>query len=265
MDDDFDVIFDSDDIATAPIEAPEPEQHDPTPVEETPSQTSLIAEVEAPVAEAPVDEQTENSREDKLVPLATFLDMRDRMKVAEKAAADAQKQWEQHQQSQQASQTIPDPFNDPHGYADYRFAQVERARINDKIILSGQMAARTHGQDVVSEAAKWAEAQAAVDPQFDAHIASIADPVEWIIQQHKAVKQLEAYQTDPVAEARRIAMEQGWIAASTSPMQTEQSASAITTKSPKTRPTSLTDVPAATGKTTLQSEKESFDDEFRKR
>jgi len=266
MSDTFDDIFNSDNTTDQPIEAIETEQHDAAPADVEPERPEPVEEVEALVTEAPSENHAdEDAKTGKSVPLPTFLDMRDRMKAAEKLAADHQAKLEEYQKSQQVSASIPDPFNDPKGYADYRFAEVEKQRVNDKILMSGEFAKRTHGVDAVAAAANWASAQAEADPNFDAMVASQPDPIEWVIQQHKAATQLSEYQSDPIAAARKIALEQGWISGSdTAPVVAPVIPAATPTKA-KVRPTTLNDIPASTSKATPQSEQESFNSFFNPR
>ncbi len=271
FDDNFDDLFRKNPIANdEPVEVQEVEQHDPR--GEDGSNQSEPAEVEAAVA-APdlIDDRDEDEKLPETVPLATFLNvknsMRDKLKAAEQLAAQHQQRLDEFEKSREIKAPVPDPYLDPRGYTDHRFAELERQRINDKILLSGEMAKRTHGPEAVAVAANWAQAKASTDPTFDAMVSRQADPVEWVIQQHKAATQLDEYQNDPVAAARRIAMEQGWIAADNSELApAAQAPAANQTPATKVRPTSLKAVPASAVKAaTPQSELENLNSLFRKK
>jgi len=252
--DNFDALFNGgtpEEVNDAPLED---ELHEkPIDQEDTVSEeVHEDATEEEPETEAlPADDEDEVKPH---VPLPTFLGMKDKYRdekaeriAAQEREAALKKQIAQYQAAAPKSDQAPNPFHDPRGYADYRFAEVERQRVNDKILLSGEFAKRSHGADAVTEAANWASARAANDPQFDAQVASQPDPMEWVIQQHKAARQLEDFQRDPEAFARKVAEEKGWLA------QPAVMATANVT-APKERklPKSLSDIPAANPATRIK-------------
>jgi len=246
-DHDFDAIFDGE--SKPVIEHEEPEQEQAVEVTET-NEEAEPAQVAEEVSSDVSDEEEEVAH---TVPLPTFLGMTDKYRDAKaereearREAAEYKRQLEEYQRSASKADQAPDPFQDPRGYADYRFAQLEHERTSDRIMLSGQFAARTHGQEAVAEAATWAAAQAKSDPRFDQMVASQPDPIEWVIQQHKAARQLDEFQRDPEAFARRIAEERGWLSAA---VEAQAITGKPTTTAKRIVPPSLTDVPAANSAT----------------
>ena len=265
MTDDFNAIFNSSPATETQIEQLD-DEHPTDVVEQEPSEEAETAAVQTDAVHATHDEVDEDTKSGKSVPLPTFLDMRDRMKAAEKLAAEHQARLDELNKSRVVD--IPDYYNDPKGYADQRFDQLEKQRLDDKIMMSGEFAKRQHGADAVAAAANWASAQAQADPKFDAMVASQPDPIEWVIQQHKVAVQQSEFLTDPVAAARKIALEQGWFSDSDNASQESAQANtgvATPTQATKKRPTTLNDVRASISKPTQQSETESFNSLFNKR
>ena len=262
MNDDFDSLFDNSTSETDNSMKTPSEQNDPVVsteiVEETPAETT---EPNVETAPAAPTEHGETAREDKSVPLATFLDMRDRMKAAERLADDRQRQWDEYQKSKQTVAAIPDPNIDPIGWANNRFNEFEQQMLDQKIQICGNHAIEKHGAETVSQAASWGQARALADPNFDHAFRQQPDPVAWVISQHRHAVQLDEMQRDPEAFARKIALEKGWLA----PVEPVAQASAPTNPTAsKTRPTTLTDVPPAIGKMSIQSEQEEFDAMFKR-
>ncbi len=202
--------------------------------------TDDVAEIEAP------DE--EEAKEPKYVPLPTFLDMRDRMKEykaaqakAEAEAAAFQRQLEEYRNEVAQTFDAPDPQSDPQGYNQLVKDQIAQAVYNERLMMSHNVALRNHDAETVAAAVEWATQRVKSDTQFDAEASQQADPVEWAIQQHKVVKELDAFKADPIAAAKKIAMEQGWLTQGTA-----QVAPITPPQKAKNTPKSLTDVPTAT-------------------
>lgn len=270
MNDDFDALFDPTPIVTEEfVEAPVSEPHaevvaDAVTEEFVPQK--IPHEANASNEELVDDRDEEEKLEDK-VPLATFLNvknsLRDKLKAAEQNAAEYQRQLDDFRKSQQPVAYVPDPNNDPVAWAQHQFSQVEQQMLDQKIQICGTHAVEKHGGEVVGQAASWGEARAAADPAFDQAFRAQPDPVAWLISQHKHAVQLDEMQRDPESFARRIALEKGWLAASADPVASA-SVPATQTNATKVRPTSLTDIPAATGKMTVQSEQDDFDALFKR-
>lgn len=148
-------------------------------VEETPAgpaPAEPVAEPEpnpepAPAPEAPREEP-------RTVPLATFLDQRDRLKELERREAE----WKAQQS--QPMQRI-DPLDDPEGFAQQQQQLVQQAIIADRFERSHEDAVEKHGQEAVQAAVEWAQTRAQANPAFAAEYMAKTRPIQWIVQQHK--------------------------------------------------------------------------------
>lgn len=153
------------------VAAPEPE----APVEaepEAPAEPEPAPEPEpTPAPEAPREEP-------RTVPLATFLDQRDRLKELERREAE----WKAQQG--QPMQRI-DPFDDPEGFAQQQQHLVQQAIITDRFERSHEDAVEKHGEEAVKAAVEWAQTRAQTNPAFAAEYMAKTRPIQWIVQQHK--------------------------------------------------------------------------------
>ena len=189
--------------------------------------------IEAPVIEAPTE------REDKSVPLATFLDMRDKLKEAERRAAELEAA------KPKVERTAPDPFDDPNGYAAYQSQMVQEAVIGQKFEMSDLIARQSHGDEVVEAATTWAAEKAKANPAFAAEYMKERHPIDWIVRQHKRDGLMQQVGEDPDEFVRRRAAELGLIApAPATPVVQATQQSATTPKAP---PKSLVNAPAHGG------------------
>lgn len=164
----LDTVFDGEPAALAePAPAQEP-QPEPAPVEQAPG---LPPEPQEP---APAPEEPK----DHSVPLAKFLDTRDELKEARRRIAE-------FEQRQQVPQAVPDPFDDPQGFAQHQHRLVQEAIIADRFERSNEEAIEKHGEDAVTQAIEWATRKAQANPGFAAEYMSKTRPMDWIVRQHK--------------------------------------------------------------------------------
>lgn len=201
MSDAFEAIFEN--TQAEPTPAPSPPE--PPPVEATPAQEvapAPAAEIAPSVTPAP--EAAPQERGDKFVPLAAMLDERDKRKALEAKLAELEAS-----KAQQQPADIPDPYDDPNGYAAYLNNAVQQSTLAVKFDMSEEMAVASHGQEAVETAKEWAIARAQADPGFKQQMLSSRHPIDWAVRQHKQAEDLKLYQTDPVAFARRILEAQG--------------------------------------------------------
>lgn len=198
--------------------------------------------IEAPVIEAPVQEE-------KSVPLATFLDMRDKQKESDRRALELERQIAEMRSTQQQKQGAPDPFDDPAGYAAYNEQNLANALYEQKLQFSYGMAAEKHGQDVTEAARIWAIEKAQADPAFDAMLTTELkrqmNPVDWIVRQHKRDSLMQQVGEDPDEFVRRRAVELGLTA--TAPVAPVVTATQQPASTPKAPPKSLVNAPAHGG------------------
>jgi len=151
---------------TAPVEevVEEPVQPEPEPEPEPVSEPT-------PEVEAPKDEP-------RTVPLATFLDQRDDLRELKRQ----KEQWDAQQR--QPQQRI-DPFDDPDGFAAQQQQLVEQRLTQERFAFSDRFARKEHGAETVDAAVAWAENRVKADPSFAVSYMREADPIDWIVQQHK--------------------------------------------------------------------------------
>lgn len=224
MGDDLDAIFSDEPIEAMPEVVVESVAQEPV-VEPEPV-------IEAPVIEAPVQEE-------KSVPLATFLDMRDKLKEAERRAAELEAAKPKPQRE------IPDAFDDPTGFAAYQSQQVQEAVMGQKFEMSDLIARQSHGDETVEAATAWAMQKAQSNPAFAAEYMKERHPIDWIVRQHKRDSLMQQVGEDPDEFVRRRAVELGLIAtAPVIPVVTAQQQPATTPKAP---PKSLVNAPAHGG------------------
>ncbi len=170
------------------------------PVQEEVKADPVVEEVQEPVVEAR-EPEVPQEREDKSVPLATFLDMRDRLKEAERRASEL----EAARQKAQPQAPAPDFYDmKPEEVSAYVEQVAEQKATQTRFMMSESWAKRNHGADVVEAATAWASERASKDPTFVAQYMSEADPVDFIVRQHKQEVDLTDYRNDPLAFARRI-------------------------------------------------------------
>lgn len=164
-------------------EAGEPADVTPQPVE-TPVEPQVEAQPEpaAEPAPEPAPEPTpepEAPKEEQRVPLATFLDKRDEARELKRRL----EVYEAREREQQ--QTRIDPFDDPEGFAASQQQMVEQRLTQERFAFSDRFARKEHGAEAVDTAVKWAQDRAQNDPAFAMSYMREADPVDWIVQQHK--------------------------------------------------------------------------------
>jgi hypothetical protein len=119
-------------------------------------------------------------QDDKRVPLATFLDARDEAKELKRRVAEYEAKA-----SQAAPAEMPDPYDDPTGFANWQTTQVQQALTAQRFQMSDVMAKRDHGADTVEAAGLWAAEKAKFDPGFYQSYMNEPHPIDWIVRQHK--------------------------------------------------------------------------------
>lgn len=126
------------------------------------------------------------------VPLATFLDVRDKLKAAEKRLSEID-------QRPQQPQPVPSASADPEGYAAYLENIASSTRINTRFEMSEALARDKHTDDVVQGAMDWAMEQAKTSPAFAAEYLQQRHPIDWAVKQQKRHAMLTQIGDDPEA------------------------------------------------------------------
>jgi hypothetical protein len=170
MAEDFDQVFGDAETVEAP------EAVEPQPVE-TPEPEALEQPEPEPAPE-PAPEPPVEAPKDERVPLATYLDTRDRAKKAEARAAELEARFAQQP-------APPSPYDDPEGYAAYQEQRVQALIVQDRFERSNEAAIEKYGEDTVQAAVEWATTKAQQNPSFAADYMRSTRPIEWIVQQHK--------------------------------------------------------------------------------
>lgn len=197
------------------------------PQEETPAPQEVVEEVTQEIAEPVVEESQPEpeapvEREEKSVPLPTFLDMRDKQKEAERRAADLERQLAEARAAQQTQPQAPDPFDDPQGYQQFQSQQVQQAVVAQKFDMSDLIARQAHGDEAVESATAWASERAKANPAFAAEYMRERHPIDWIVRQHKRDSLLSQVGEDPDEFVRRRAAELGLIAPAAPAVEPQQ-------------------------------------------
>jgi len=86
---------------------------------------------------------------------------------------------------QQQAPEVPNPFDDPDGYAAHQTKMVEERLTQERFAMSDMFARQQHGAETVEKAVEWAGARAAADPAFAMSYMQQRNPIDWIVQQHK--------------------------------------------------------------------------------
>lgn len=204
MDNFLDDFFSGEPAPEVEAEVPEIEQ-----IEE-------VAVDPAEAVEAPVETETEAepapASEPKMVPLSAVQAERQRAKDAIDQLNIARQQIADFQ-AKQASNSVPDPYDDPQGFGAYQqqlvAQQVQQAITHQNFMQSRERALAAHGQDFINEVAAWASGVAEIDHTFEDRMLAQPDPAAWVIEQKKRSDLLKSFEADPDNYVRQRALELG--------------------------------------------------------
>lgn len=154
------------------------EAADETVEQPKPVTTEIPAPVVKPAAEqsaaSEVPEATDTTEGVRSVPLATFLDVRDKLKDAEKRLKAAEPEND-------VQIDVPDPVKQPQEYAQYMYNTAQFTIMNDRMNTSEKFAVREHGAELVNAARDWALEQFQVNEDFARRVMGSPDPYETAI------------------------------------------------------------------------------------
>lgn len=153
------------------VEQPAPQPEAPQP-EPTPEPAPTEAPAPEPAPQAPPVAQN--------VPLATFLDQRDKANAAAKEAKEL-REWRAQQEAQAARQPPPNREDDPDGYEDHRQAQFQEALFQMRRDQSRAIAEIRHGEDTVKAAFSWGAERCDQDRHFNAKVRESNDPYGFVV------------------------------------------------------------------------------------
>lgn len=159
------------------IQAVEPDQTQPAP--EPANEPEPAPE---PVPEPLAAQETAKPYEP--VPLATFLDLRDKLARTEREAQEL-RAYRQQQEAARQAQPAPDPYQDPEAYQAHQQAEVDARIYGLNLNMSRRLAEVQHGPDVVKAAFDWGLNRCDQDPHFNAKVRSSQDPVGEVVAEWK--------------------------------------------------------------------------------
>lgn len=153
----------------AKVEEPAQEPEQPAPVEPAPVEPAQAAQ---PVVEP-------KQPEPGFVPIGAMLDTRDKLKAAEAELTQLR--------AQQAPQQVqmPDPYEDPEGFARVQEQRVQSAILNQTLNTSERFARKEYGVETVEAAKAWALQRYASDPFYHQQVLSDADPYERVVRDYR--------------------------------------------------------------------------------
>lgn len=225
------------DNTNAPAEEPRPEPEPAkveAPQEPEPSAPAEPAPVEPAPEPAPAVAADPKQHEAGYVPLAVVLDTRDKLKAAEAELA--------HFRAQQAQQQVqmPDPYEDPEGFAQVQEARVQQAILNQTLNTSERFARKEYGVETVESAKAWALQRYAQDPFYQQQVLRDPDPYERVVTDFRR-EQVFAKVQDPSDFDAFLA----WKAAQGQLQQQQAAPAASPNNAPSIPPRSLASAPSA--------------------
>lgn len=161
-------------VAQAP--APQPEAPATPPAADPAPPAPAAAE---PATATPSDAQQAAAMN---VPLATFLDMRDRANRSEQEARNL-REWRQQQEAAARRQPPPSLEEDPQGFHQHQQQQFNAAIYEQRLTFSRSLNELKHGADTVNAAFEWGAARCDQDPFFNEKVRASADPIGFVVNE----------------------------------------------------------------------------------
>lgn len=183
----------------------------------------------APVEAPPVTPAPPAPEVPPPVPLATFLDLRDRAAAAEKRAKELE-EWRAQQEAQARRQPVPTFDENPAAAVAHQQQQIQAAIFETRRDFSRQVAEMRHGKENVDAAYSWAESL--IDQQLrqtgrsalNDDLVRHPDPVAFVVDQWR--REQIASKVDPKKFEAYLAWEAAQAAAEQAPALTHQPAAA---------------------------------------
>lgn len=236
-------------------DAPEAAETGSPPVEPTPELANDAPPEPAPQPiEAPQPEPQQPPQAAH-VPITALLEERERRQRAEQEAQRLQQQFQPPE--------LPDPYEDPQGFAQLQEQRWQAQRLSDRLNMSEEMVRTTHGDEVVNAAQQWAMQRFQQTPAFQAEVYAQRNPYGFVVKEYQRAQTLEKLGgADPAQVEAFLA----WRAANQGGATPQPAAApaASPTPRPTAPPPSLAAAPSAGG-VAVQVEDEPFDAEFRKK
>lgn len=239
--------------APAPENIAQPEEVTEQPVPEPQPEAEAAPEPE------PVEQKEDEPR---VIPLATALNWRDEAKEAKRREAELQRRITEFEASKAQPNSMPDPFDDPAGFAAYQDQKIEQRMMQERFALSDTVARQQHGAETVEAAVQWAQGRAQQDPMFAGSYMRQQHPIDWIVQQHKRDALLSDIGDNPDDWFTREAAKRGY-APQSAPVAAPVAAVAQTVAKPPAPPRSIASERTAPAPVTPEGDKDGFLAAFR--
>lgn len=179
-DDDFLAAVEADN-ASASVEEPKVET---PPVAEEPKAEPEKAEQEEPPLELTELAPEQTKPTEGFVPLGAVLDERDKRKALEVELERLRSQQPQPQLQ------MPDPYEDPEGFASAQQALLDQRLQNITLNTSERFARKEHGPETVESAKGWALQRFGTDPLYRQQVLNDPDPYERVVKDWRAEQML---------------------------------------------------------------------------
>lgn len=170
-------------------------------------------------------------------PITALLDEREKRQAAERKAQEYQQRLAQYERQQQP-QAVPDPYEDPEGFASYQQAQLDQRIYATNLQWSRRIAEVQHTPEVVGQAHEWGVTRCNEDPFFNQKVQTSPDPYGFVIAEWKREQLLNGVQPDEFEQFR------AWKASQGAP---QPAPALVPTPQPSPPPRSMASLPSAGG------------------
>jgi len=161
--------------------APQPTPEQPEGPQRGPD--GRFAPVEPAATPTPETPQAAPVEPAHVIPLTTFLDVRDKLSAAEKEAREL-RAWREQQEAQ-SRQPLPSRDEDPEAYEAHQRQAMDDSMFVMRRDFSRNFANITHGQQTVDAAFEWGADLCGKDPHFNAKVRAHPDPVNFVVSEWK--------------------------------------------------------------------------------
>jgi hypothetical protein len=140
-----------------------------------PAATEVAADPAEPAAEAPAG-QGEPAAEPKMVPIEALHEARRRAQEAEERLSRVGTPAKEGEEQAPPPRRFRDPKEDPEGFAEDVFGNVQMNLVNQTINMSERFARKEHGDELIDKVRDWALAGFDNDPAFAQRVLTDPDP-----------------------------------------------------------------------------------------
>lgn len=217
------------DFLSQPTEVEEPIVDEP--IAEAPPEETVNSEPEPVIEQTPVAEEPKQESPQS-IPLPTFLDMRDKLKAAERKAQELEARL-----APPEPVIAPDVFEDPQGFQTHLAQTFEERLYQQTLAISRRFAEQSYGKEKTETAISWGMERCNTDPYFNAQVRASQDPIGFVV---------DHYTRDQIAskvDVTEFEQFQAWKAAQSQVSQQPQQAPV----SAPTPPRSLASAPSVGG------------------